>query len=204
MGLRDSALLAGATMACALVVLWPATTSAEEIADEERMPEYGDLGPIFDGISVTGELVADAKVPGGWVLVRTLVNTTDAPATCSFEERVMRQESQVDARVSGTPTTASATVRTVSLAPRETQKLQAALPVALGEAIRAGARARVAAEKAREHAWEQSPRGRAARAAYDRTFASYFVQYLKPLPAGATAKPPEYIQGPGRMPEAVF
>lgn len=203
MKLRETALLAGATMACALVVLWPSVTCAEEIADEDRMPEYGENGQVFDGIAVTGELAPDPKAPGGWVLVRTLVNTTDAPATCRVEERIMREESQLEARVNGTPTVATATVRTFALAPHETRKIGIVLPRALGEAIRDGERARLAAEKGREHAFEEGPRARAARAAYDRTFASYFVQYLTPLPPGATAKKPDYIQGPGRMPGPV-
>ncbi len=203
MRLRETAVLAGAAMACALVVLWPRPTCAEEISDDERRPDYDENGgPMFDGVAVTATLAPDAKVPGGWVLVRTIVNTKDEPATVSVDERIMREESQLEARVSGTSLVASATTRSFSLGPHETRKVGIALPAALGEAITAGDRTHAAAERAREHLGDPGARGRVARAAFDRTYRIYFVQYLKPLPPGATAKAPDYVTGPGRMPAA--
>ncbi len=202
MGLREGAVLAGAAMTCALVVLWPAPTCAEEISDEDRRPEWGEEGATFDGIAVKAELVADAKVPGGWVLVRTVVNTKDEPASCSVEERVMQQEQQVGARTSGTPFVASATTRRFVLGPHEKRKIGVALPAALGEAITAGERRHAASQSASGAAWEDSARGRAARAVYDRPYLTYFVDYLKPLPPGATAKAPDYVEHPARMPAA--
>ena len=109
----------------------------------------------------------------------------------------MRQESQLDARASGTPVLASATTRTFTLKPHETKKLGVALDPEIGAAITAGQRARAESERARDRVLA----GADARtqALWDRTFMTYFVDYLKPLPPGATAKKPEYIERPARM-----
>ena len=72
-------------MACAMVVLWPRTTRAQEIPDLERQGEWSEDGVEFGEIVVSGEIVADAKVQGGWALVRTLVNTSDEPQRCTVE-----------------------------------------------------------------------------------------------------------------------
>jgi hypothetical protein len=193
MTFRSSGILAGAAMACTLVGLWPAPTCAEEVPDSERAGEWTEDGLMkFGEIVIQGELVADAKVPGGWVLVRTIANPTDEPQTTTVEERVMRQLSQVGARVDGTPLVASATMRTFKLGPHETRKLGVALPASIGQAIAAGQRTRRIAESAGTR-----------EAAYDRTYPVFTVQYLKPLPPGGTAEVVREIMGPARMPSVM-
>jgi hypothetical protein len=202
MMLRKSAVAAGAAMACALVVLWPAPTCAEEISDYERAGEWSEDGKMkFGEIAVEAELVADAKAPGGWALVRTISNLTDEPQTTTVEERIMRAESQLDARVDGTATVASSTMRTFKLGPHEKQKLGVVIPASIGQAISAGQRTRQIAERARDTVGETGM-SRANQAAYDRTYAVFTVQYLKPLPPGATAEVVKNVTGPGRMPAA--
>lgn len=201
MTLRKSALAAGAAMTCALGVLWPAPTWAEEISDEDRMGEPSEVGYKFGEIAVGAQLVADSKSPGGWALVRTITNESNERQTVSVEERIMRAESQLGARVDGTPVMASATIRSFTLGPHEKKTIGVALPESIGRAITAGQLTKAAAERAQASMWttEKGPNP-AQRAAYDRTYAVFFPQYLKPLPPGATAQRPGYISGPGRMP----
>jgi hypothetical protein len=202
MTLRKTALVAGVATACALVVIWPRTTCAEEIADADRAGEWSEEGEKFGEVVAKAELVADAKVPGGWVLVRTLANTSDEAQTVSLEERVVRRISLLDARVDGTPAVATATVRTFTLAAHEKQKIGVALPASLGAEISAGQRTRAAAERSRDWMSDDGVANPVKRAAYDRSFAVFSAEYLKPLPPGATAQRPDYVTGPGRMPAA--
>jgi hypothetical protein len=182
-------------MVCALVVIWPVPTSADEVTDQERAGEWAEDGMKFGEIVVRGDLVADAKVPGGWALVRTITNTSDAPQTATVEERIMRSESMVDARVDGTPVLASVTTRTFKLAPHEKKSLGISLPADLGREIGAGVTRRIAAEHARGEPGMQ--------AVYDRTYQVFFVQYLRPLAPGETAPPPVVLaEHPARMPAA--
>jgi hypothetical protein len=197
MRLRNTALGAAAGMVCALSLLWPRPTCAEEIDDSERGGEWSDEGEKFGQVVVKAELVAAV---GGWTLVRTVINTSAEPQTVAVEERIMRAESMLDARVDGTPMVVTATMRTFKLGPHERQKIGITLPAALGAEMTAARTTRNAAERARIVVEETGTISAAKYAAYSTRFANFFPQYLKPLPPGATAKKPDYISGPGRMP----
>ncbi|MBS2018589.1 MAG: hypothetical protein JST00_37330 [Deltaproteobacteria bacterium] len=202
MTFERAAVAAGAAMTCALVVLWPTPTWAEEIPDDERMGELSEEGMKFGAIAVRAELVADAKTPGGWVLVRTMTNDSNETQSVQVEERIMRAESLLGARVDGTPEVASATIRSLTLRPHEKKTIGIALPESIGRAIAAGRQTKALAEHAQASMWatERGPT-RAQRAAYDRTYAVFHVEYLKPLPPGATPQVAAYRNGPGRMPD---
>jgi hypothetical protein len=195
-------LVTGGALACTLGLLYPRSTSAEEISDEERAGEWSEDGMKFGEIAVKADIVADAKVPGGWAIVRTIVNTSDAPQTASVEERIMRAESMVDARVDGTAVVASAVMRTFTLRPHERRKIGFAMPVALGEAVTAGRRTEAAARRAQDRMFENGQSDPATSAVYERTFSTFFVEYLKPLPPGATAQL-RGSSGPGRLPSTL-
>lgn len=192
-------LCAGGT-AAVVGVSWPRTTYAEEIPDVDRMGEYEEEGMKFGNIVVNGELVAEASTPGGWSLVRTFENTSDAPEKCVIEESVLRTETMPDARVAPPPTAVVLRNQTVALGPHEKKKIGVRLPKEVGEQITAGLRRR---------AWIESARNRAyAAERYDgpemtATYMTFHVQYLTALPPGATAQRPvdNGIRRPARLAE---
>jgi hypothetical protein len=191
-------LFALGALATTLTLLWPRPTFAEAIPDEERVGEYEEDGMRFGNIVVRGELVASATAPGGWVLVRTLENKGDAPERCVVEERVLRTEDMLDARVTPSPTAVVLRNQPIALGPHEKRALGVALPREVGEQITAGQKTKAALDRARERAmaaekWDG--------VILDRTFMSFHVEYRKPLPPGATAAPPvdNGVRRPERM-----
>lgn len=195
-------LFAGGTAAALLAVAWPRTTHAEEIPDFERVGEYDGEGMKFGNIVVRGQLVPAASVPGGWTLVRELENQSDAPEKCVLEERVLRTETMPGARVEPAPTAMVLRNQPIALGPHEKRRIGVALPKAVGEQITAGL-----ARKA----WIEQARGRALAAErYDApvleaTYMAFHVEYLTPLPPGATAQRPvdNGITRPAAMPMVV-
>jgi hypothetical protein len=191
-------LFAVGAAATALTLLWPRSTLAEVIPDEERLGEYEEDGMRFGNIVVRGELVPSATAPGGWVLVRTLENKGDAPEKCAVEERVLRTEDMLDARVTPSPTAVVLRNQPIALGPHEKRTLGISLPREIGEQITAGKNTKAAIERARERAmaaekWDAVNVGR--------TFMTFHVEYRKALPPGATAAPPvdNGVRRPARM-----
>ena len=184
-----------------LLSLAPRTTEAEEIADYERSGEYDEDGQRFGDLVVSGKLTPDAKAPGGWVLVRTLENKGDAPVECALEERVQSTLTMHGSRVDPPPTTAQLQTLRLTLKPHEKRKVGVLLPsglaVDIGKAVKQ--QASVEAAIARELTAD-SPRGDV----FQKTWRTYHVDYLTPLPPGATAaKPPSDAVMPAAMPMAI-
>lgn len=179
--------LAAGTAAVVLTFALPRTTYAEPIADSERTGEWEGEGMKFGDIVVHGELVAAASAPGGWTLVRTVENTSDEPASCVVEERVMRTETMVNARVGPSARPALVRNQTFALGPREKKTIGVRLPERLGAQITAAHRSRAIAEQAHGRVVMTGKHDPAA----ERTFMTYDIQYLTPLPPGATAALPD-------------
>lgn len=192
------ALFAAATLALTLSTLWPRSTFAEEVADWEREGEWDEDGAKFGNIVIHAELVADTTVPGGWVLVRTVENKGEEAETCQIEERVLRTETMPGARVE--PPGYAVLLRGVSitLGAHEKHALGIALPASIGAQITANLQARAAIEKGRERALAL---GRYGDPVMQRTYLYFRIEYLKPLPPGATAaKPDNPVTHPAAMP----
>jgi hypothetical protein len=185
--LATTALLAAGTVAVTLVTLWPRTTFAEEIPDEERHGEWEEEGMRFGNVVVSGKLVADATTPGGWTLVRTLENKADTPESCVVEERILRNETIPDARVG--PREAAVLLRNqpIALGPHQKRSIGIPLPEKLGAEITAGLRAKASIERDRARLMAAE---RYDEIKYDRTYTVFRVEYLKQLPPGATAAKP--------------
>ena len=179
--LATIALFAAATLTLTLATLWPRQTFAEAITDEERQGEWDDDGAKFGNVVVKGELVADGA--NGWVLVRTLENKGDAPETCALEERVLRTETMPDARVNPPPYAVLLRGVTVTLRAHEKRSLGIPLPASIAQQIAANLRLRASIEKGRERALTleryQDP-------VFQQTYMFFAVEYLRPLPPGAT------------------
>jgi hypothetical protein len=184
--LATTLMFAGGTAAVVLVTAWPRTTMAEEIPDTDRMGEYEEAGMKFGNIVVQGQLVPDGS-PGGWSLVRTFENQSDAPEKCVLEERVLRTETMQGARVTPPPVAVVQRNQTIALGPHEKRKIGIRLPPAVGAQITAGMRRK---------AWiEQSQQRALAAERYDApemraTYMTFDVEYLSALPPGATAARP--------------
>jgi len=197
--LATTALFAASTAGAALVVLWPRPTHAEEIPDDERRGEYEEDGIMFGKIVVKGELVAAAKAPGGWALVRTVENKSDQSETVTVEERVLRTETMPEARVNGASVAVIVRNQVITLGPHEKRSLGVSLPPAVGAQMTAGIRAKAQAESVRQRALEAE---RWDDPNLNRTYMTFDVEYLKPLPPGATAQAPDPNRGgPARMPD---
>jgi hypothetical protein len=180
------AVLAAGAMAVGLTIALPRTTHADPIADSERQGEWEEEGMRFGDIVVQGKLVADGSVPGGWTLVRTLENKSDERASCIVEERVMGTETMLDARVGPSARAVLLRNQKIVLGPREKRTMGVRLPESLGAKITAGHRARAMAEQARARVIDSGKPDSVA----SRTFTAFDVEYLTPLPAGATAAAP--------------
>lgn len=187
------------TAAVALALLFPRPTHADVLEDWERQGEYDEDGIKFGNILVKGELVATANSPGGWALVRTFENTSDAPESCTVEERVLRTETMPEARVTPPPTAVILRTQTIKLAGHEKRSIGVFVPRAIGEQITAGLRARATIEQQRERAVAAEKWGDLE---LERTYMTFHVEYLKPLPPGATAAvaPNLGVNRPARMP----
>ena len=184
-GLGKTLMLAGGTAAAILVVTYPRTTLAEEIPDADRQGEYDEEGMKFGNVVIKGQLVADGSVPGGWTLVRTFENQSDQPEKCVVEERVLRTETMPGARVTPPPVAVVLRNQTFALGPHEKRKLGVALPAAVGAQITAAKRRQAWVERARDRAMTAERYDSPAMTA---TYMEFDVEYLTPLPPGATAE----------------
>ncbi len=181
-----TAIAASATTAVMLITAWPRETNAQEVAEWERQGEWDDDGMRFGNIVVRGDLVFDATVPGGWVVVRTLENKSDTRDKCTVEERVLRTETMPDARVEPPPFAVVDRMQTFELGPHEKRAIGVPLAEALGHEITDARKVERAVEAARERAIASQ---HITRDVFERTYMRYQVDYLKPLPPGATAAP---------------
>jgi hypothetical protein len=196
--LGSTVLFALATFTLTLFALWPRSTWAEPIADGERSGEWDEDGMKFGDIVVSGELAPDPSVPGGWVIVRTVENKSDAPATCKIEERIARTETMQGARVNPPPYVVMLRGVTITLAAHEKRKLGIPIAASIGGQITASERARTTIENAQANALAHE---RYSDPVMDRTYMFYEVQYLKPLAPGDTVAQPDYaVTRPMRMP----
>lgn len=197
--LAATLIFAGGTVAAVLVLAWPRTTFAEEIPDSDRIGGYEEEGMKFGNIVVKGELVADGT-PGGWSLVRTFENQSDAPEKCVIEERVLRTETMPGARV--TPPSVAVVQRnqTIALGPHEKRKIGVRLSESVGAQITAGLRRKAWVEQAQQRAIAAEHYDAPAMRA---TYMEFDVEYLSALPAGATAErhPNNGVTRPMAMPE---
>jgi hypothetical protein len=185
--LVNAAIFAGGAAAVVLTMALPRTTHAEPIADIDRQGEWAEEGMKFGNILVRGELVADGSAPGGWALLRTLENQSDAPESCVLEERVTRTETMMGARVTPPATAVLLRNQPIALAPHEKKSIGVRLPPSLGAQITAAHRTRALIERAYARTVESGKVDPFA----ERTFMTFEVAYFTPLPAGATAAPPE-------------
>jgi hypothetical protein len=194
-GLVTPAVLAAGTVAVVLVLALPRTTHAEPIEDGERRGEWEEEGMKFGDIVVKGQLVATST--GGWTLVRTLENRSDEPAKCVLEERIMRTETMIGARVGPPARAVLLRNQPIALGPNEKRTIGVRLPEALSAEIAAAHKKRVAIERAYERGITTGKVDSSAR----QTFHTFEVEYYKPLPPGATAAPPEDngVTRPGSM-----
>ena len=199
--LATVALFSAAALALTLSTLWPRATFAEEVADWERHGEWDEDGEKFGNIVVRGDLVADATVPGGWVLVRTIENKGDEAESCQIEERVLRTETMPGARVEPPPYAVLLRGVSISLGAHEKRSLGIPLAASIGAQITSNLQARAAIEKGQARAIELE---RYRDPVFQRTYMSFRIEYLKPLPPGATvAKPEQGVTRPMGMPMAM-
>ncbi len=198
MRLTTFTLVTIASFGITLASFWSRATYAEEIADYERQGEWDEDGAKFGNIVVKGELVADAA---GWVLVRTMENKGEEPETCRVEERVLRTETMPNARVEPPPFAVVLRGVTITLGAHEKRKIGIPLAASIGEEITANLRAKAEIEAGRFRAIEAE---RYKDPVFERTYHYFSVQYLKPLPPGATAaKPDTGVTHPAAMPAAL-
>lgn len=191
-------LFAAASLALTLSALWPRTTFAEAVTDAERQGEWDEDGAKFGNVVVKGELVADGTVPNGWVLVRTLENKGDEPETCQIEERILRTETMPAARVRPPPYAVLLRGVTVTLRGHEKRTLGIPLPASIGAQISANLRLLASIERGRERALTLE---RYRDPVFAQTYMEFEVEYLKPLPPGATvAKVDTGVTRPMGMP----
>lgn len=196
--LPKTVLTAIGALAVALVTFHPRTTEAEEITDAERSGEIDEDGQRFGDVVVSAKLVADPKAPGGWVLVRTYQNKGDAPCVATLEERVLQTRTMEGSRVDPPPTAVMVRTQRFALAPHEKRAIGVYLPASVAAEIGAAEKRRAAVQAAiaREYT-SASPRA----AVFEQTYATYHVDYLTPLPPGATAAKVEGgVTAPARMP----
>jgi hypothetical protein len=178
--------LAAGTAAVVLTFALPRTTHAEPVADSDRQGEWAEEGMKFGDIVIQGKLVADGSVPGGWTLVRTLENTSDEAASCTVEERVMRTETMLNARVGPSARPVLQRMQTIALGPHEKRSIGVRLPESLGAQMTAAHRTRAIAQQAHSRVVMTGK----SEAAATRTFMAFDIQYLTALPPGATAEVP--------------
>lgn len=176
-------LFASSALAVSLALLWPRPTFAEAIADSDRQGEWDDDGSKFGNVVVKGELVA-GDVPGGWVLVRSMENKGEETETCTIEERVLRTETMPDARVEPPPYAVLLRGLTVTLQAHEKRTLGIPLATSVGAQITSGLQRRASIEQRRGRAIERNDYGNPV---FAQTYFHFQVEYLKPLPPGATA-----------------
>lgn len=192
------ALAALAGLAVAAITLSPRTTEAEEVTDAERAGEFDEDGQRFGDLVVSAKLVADAKAPGGWVLVRTYENKGEEPCAATLEERVLQTKTMDGARVEPPPTAVLVRTQRFALAAHEKRSIGVYLPASVGAGVAAAEKRRVAVQAAIARAYaSESPSG----AVFEQTYDTYRVDYLAPLPPGATAaKVDTSVRAPARMP----
>jgi hypothetical protein len=189
-------LLSVGVAACVLIVIVPRETQADEtdeVADWERAGEIvadddgNSKGQKFGEVVVRGELTRAAN---GWVLVRTIENTSDEPQSLVVEEKMTKQLTAHYARVSPPAVTLVLRTQQARLKPHEVKRVGIALPKELGAQIDESERvqAMIAREEKRSAETEESGNPAILR----QTYLEFRVAYLSPLPPGKrAAKPPE-------------
>lgn len=198
-----TAVFAVGTLAASLGVLWPRTTHADltEISAAERQGDYDEEGMKFGNIVVKGELVADAKAPGGWALVRTFENKADVAESCTLEERILRTETMPDARANPPSTAMLTRTQRIALGPHEKKRIGVYLPPALGAQMTEGHKSKASLEQRRALAMAQE---RYDLLNDDRTYMMFDVDYLRPLePGTVAAKEDNGVRRPARLDELV-
>jgi hypothetical protein len=172
--------LGSATFTC--VAFFPRATFAEIVPDADRRGEWDEGGTKFGDVVVSAELVPDAT---GWVLRRTAENRSDAPATLRVEERILETKTMPDARVEPPPSMPLVRIVTLALAPREKRVLGVRLPAALSEKITRNLGRKSSIEQRRALALAREDYQSSV---FRETYLYYRVEYLTPLPPGATAE----------------
>lgn len=173
--------LAIGTFACACLLFDARATQALEVTESERQGEWDEAGSKFGEVVIKGELVADAQ---GWVLVRTVENRGDEPVRFDVEERVLRTETMLYARVNPPAEAVVDWHHTLRLAAHEKRRLGVRLSEALAREMTGNAKEQARLTSLQAHAIETGEYGQMLS---DATFYVYDVDYLKPLPLGATA-----------------
>ncbi len=180
--LRAFVALALGTAAVTSVTIFPRATFAEVVPDSERYGEWDEGGTKFGNVVVNAALVPDAT---GWVLRRTVENRSDAPETLRVEERVLETKTMPEARVEPPPSLALVRSVTLTLGPHEKRVLGVRLSPELSEKITTNLRRKSSIELRRGLALEREDyRNPVLR----ETYLYYRVEYLTPLPLGATAE----------------
>lgn len=169
------------TAVVSLALTWPRETSAREVSMSERQGEWDDDGARFGDVVVKGDLVADER---GWVLVRKLENKGEARAKCTVEERLLRTETMLDARIEPAPFVVINRTQTFELAPHEKRAIGIPLPAAVSAEISAAVARGAAIQLARDHAIASQDFHN--RAVFEQTYMRYDVGYIKPLATGDT------------------
>jgi len=135
-----------------------------------------------------------AAAPGGWTLVRTYENESDDAASCDLEERVLRTETMQGARVSPAPVAVLVRHQKIKLGPREKKAIGVYLPPALTDRM-------TESDKIARSIAAQVAAGNWSGVDLSRIYSEFRVDYLRPLPPGATAAIPvdNGIRRPERM-----
>lgn len=164
----------------ALIILLPKTTQAEAVEDYERMGEYEEDGQRFGAVLVNGALLPTANAPGGWSLVRTYENKSDAPVEVTLEERIESTESAYGARVTDLPIVRLSRTQKLRLGANEKKSIGTYLPEKLGQAM------------TKAHHNEAMSKAQMEAGRYDNpiSYSYYSVKYLRPLAPGETAAAP--------------
>jgi hypothetical protein len=196
MKLGSRALLALGAFATAFIVFFPRETQAEEIPDYERQGEYDDEGHLrFGEISLKGELT---KTASGWILVRTYENNSDEPQSCTVEERILEQETMRNSRV-GPPTNAIITrTQVLKLGPHEKRSIGVTFSPEINAKMDESQRIQDIVNAAVARSAETGNYSRQSSLFYTQ----FSVEYLKPLPPGATAERHPINEG-NRFPAAM-
>jgi hypothetical protein len=188
--------LAMGVSACALVVLVPRETHADdsdEVQEWERSGEIvaddeGNLkGQKFGEVIARGDLTRTAN---GWVLVRTFENTSEEAQSLVVEEKMTKQLTAHYARVSPPAVTLVLRTQRAQLKPHETKTVGIMIPAAVSAQIDESARIKAAIEHEEKRMAESDEPANSA--IMRQTYQDFRVAYLSPLPPGKrAAKPPE-------------
>lgn len=185
-GVARNALLTAGVVAVSLVALYPRVTIAEEVSDAERVGESDEDGQRFGDIVIKGELVAAANAPGGYSLVRTAENKSDAVAEADVEERIVRTDAFTGSRTGGMPTTVVTRHQKIRLGPHEKKVVGTTFAKAIGEDMTRSAKLQqgMAAYYARLADDDSVPIGPPPMVAMH----SYWTEYYRALKPGEVAQ----------------